>query len=314
MSIANVTWKFTISIDNHYLGQESEVQGNPLGLNIENHESVRNLARETGVDVVCHKKLSNREYVGIEVAEPPDSPRLIKLLQIIEDRYGYKPWPHAVFDMRQRDRFFGVQRLRTFSKKEIDAAEYLSFGLTTSLGHAVFRTEEQFYQNQYVTDKVANLKRDPAMGCLSPFQALVVMPKMREMLLRQGLIGLDVDDEVLGSKGRLFKLGSTINLPRTLTRIVNMHGEDVDPDEWKITTIHGGTEDHIYDDGHRPCIIRYRRDEFEKVTPFDVAMKHEAIGNHKQGAYRGLIVSQKFRQVLKDLKVRGTHYFPIQLE
>ena len=303
-------WKFTIRAEIF----SKTIDASPLGITLSSLEEVRGIAN----DLLCEIKVANpnSEYQTerIEVAEPQSSPRLRNLLEIIEKRYGLKPWPHAVFDMRQRDKFFGVQRIREFTKREIDSCEYLSFGLTNSLGHAVFRTDEQFAADQYVTDKVANLKKDPAMGCLSPFQALVVMPKMRELLLGESLIGLDVNDEVFGSKGRLFKMGSSIILPRTLTRIVNMHGEDVDPDVWNVTTIHGGTEDHIYDDGHRPCIIRYRREEFEKVAPFDVAMAYEFIGNHKQGAYRGLIVSQKFRQLLKKLKVRGAHYFPIQLE
>lgn len=277
-------------------------------------EGIQRIASEIDYEI----KISNRETEfrteRIEINEPCDSNTLEKLFDIIHQRYGLVPWPNAVFDMRQRDKFFGVQRIREFTKKEIDSCEYLSFGLTHSLGHAVFRTDEQFAADQYVADKVANLKKDPAMGCLSPFQALVVMPKMRELLLGEDLVGLAVNDEVTGSNGKLFKLGSSIILPRTLTRIVNMHGEDVDPDVWKVTTIHGGTEDHIYDDGHRPCIIRYRREEFEALGPFDVAMTYEHIGNHKQGAYRGPIVSQKFRQLLKKMKVRGTHYFPIQIE
>jgi hypothetical protein len=314
MANYGITIRFKITIENHDLGSGGKVEGYPLGLKIENHEAVRQLASLSGFEVVSHSKPSNREYVGIEVYEPHNSSRLAKLLQILEERYGFKPWPHAVFDMRQRDRFFGVERIRTFSKKEIDQCEYLAFGLVYSLGHAVFRTEEQFAADQYITDKVANLKKDPAMGCLSPFQALVVMPQMRDILLKANLVGLDVDEEVIGSKGRLFKLGSSIILPKTLTRIVNGQGEDVDPDVWKVTTIHGGTEDHIYDDGHRPCILRYRRAEFEQHAPFDVAMTYEFIGNHKQGAYRGLIVSQKFRQLLRSLQVRGTYFSPILLE
>jgi hypothetical protein len=137
---------------------------------------------------------------------------------------------------------------------------------------------------------------------------------MREELIKKNLTGLNVDQEVIGSNGNLFKLGSQIILPRTLTRLVNGQGEDVDPDVWKVTTIYGGTEDHLYDDGHRPCILRYRKKDFERIGLFDIAMRYEFIGNHKQGAYRGLIVSQHFRQVMKELKVRGTHYYPVQLE
>lgn len=310
----NVEWKFSIRVENPIVGSHSQAFGSAIGINMSCHNDVYQIAEKFFYQVNEANRTEGRWYAWIDVCEPMGSPRLAELLRMLEECHGFKPWPHTVFDMRQRDRYFGVQRIRTFSKKEIDQCEYLAFGLVYSLGHAVFRTEEQFAADQYITDKVANLKKDPAMGCLSPFQALVVMPQMRDILLKANLVGLDVDEEVIGSKGRLFKLGSSIILPKTLTRIVNGQGEDVDPDVWKVTTIHGGTEDHIYDDGHRPCILRYRRAEFEQHAPFDVAMTYEFIGNHKQGAYRGLIVSQKFRQLLKYLKVRGTYFSPIQLE
>jgi len=309
-----VEWKFKVRVENPILGSHTNAYGSAVGLNMSSHDDVYQIGKQLDYQVNEANKTEGRWYAWIDITESPESPRLAKLLEILENRHGFKPWPHTVFDMRQRDKFFGVERKRVFSKKEIDQCEYLAFGLMYSLGHAVYRTEEQFASEQYVTDKVANLKKDTAMGCLSPFQALVVMPKMREILLKEDLVGLDVNDEVIGSKGKLFKLGSSVILPRTLTRIVNGQGEDVDPDVWKVTTIHGGTEDHIYDDGHRPCILRYRKSEFEALAPFDVAMTYEFIGNHKQGAYRGMIVSQKFRQLLKQLKVRGTYFSPIHIE
>jgi len=160
----NVEWKFAVRVENPILGSRSQAYGSAIGLNMSCHEDVYQIAKELEYQVKEANKTEGRWYAWIDVSEHPDSPRLTRLLQILEERYGYKPWPHAVFDMRQRDRFFGVQKIRTFSRKEIGQCEFLAFGLTHSLGHAVFRTEEQFAEDQYVADKVANLKKDPAMG------------------------------------------------------------------------------------------------------------------------------------------------------
>lgn len=250
----------------------------------------------------------------IEIWEPPDSPCLTKLLQIIEDRYGFKPWPHAVFDVSQSDKYFGVQRLRTFSKKEIDDAEYLCYSPLGSVGHAAFREEGLFERDQYIVQNFKKLKKPVDIGLLQPFHGIAVTTGMKELLEEQNLIGLDLSKEVIGSQGNLWGFGSSIILPRSLTRLVNGQGRDVDPDVWKVTTIHGGTEEHLFDDGCRPYILRYKREEITGLEPFDVAGIYEFTGNHKHGAYRGSIVSQRFSQVLKELGVKRSYYVPVALE
>ena len=68
------------------------------------------------------------------------------------------------------------------------------------------------------------------------------------------------------------------------------------------------------DDGYKPVQERLARGEFEELAPFDVGMTRKLIGNHRRGAYRGLIVSQRFRRLLRELKVRATNHLPVILE
>jgi hypothetical protein len=314
MQSGNVIWNFKITIDNHDIGGSSNLRGYTLGLNVENHNAVRAIAEEAGFQVVCHQKPLCREYVGIEVAEAPDSPRLIRLLEILKNRYGYKPWPHAVFDTSQSDKYFGVQRLRSFSKKEIDDAKYLSYSPLGSVGHAAFREEDLFERDQYIVQNFKKLKKPVDIGLLQPFHGIAVTTGMKELLEKQNLIGLDLSKEVIGSQANLWGFGSSINLPRSLTRLVNGQGRDVDPDVWKVTTVHGGTEDHLFDDGCRPFVLRYKREKITELEPFDVARTYEFTGNHKHGAYRGSVVSQRFHHVLKELGVKRSYYVPVALE
>jgi len=61
-------------------------------------------------------------------------------------------------------------------------------------------------------------------------------------------------------------------------------------------------------------MMRYRREEISDLAPFDVAMTYEFTGNHKRGAYRGMVVSQRFREVLKELGVKRSCYVPVSFE
>lgn len=314
MSSGKVIWSFKITVGNHEVDSIGDLNGYSLGLKLESHNAVYSIAEKTGFRVVCHKKPPNREYVGIEVAEAPDSPRLIKLLQVIENQYDFKPWPNAVFDVRQSDKYFGVQRLRTFSKKEIEGAKYLNYSPLGSVGHAAFRDDDLFECDQYVVQNFKKLKKSVDIGLLQPFHGIAVTTGMKKLLEEQNLIGLDLSKEVIGSQGNLWGLGSSIILPRSLTRLVNGQGRDVDPDVWKVTTIHGGTEEHLFDDGCRPFILRYKREEISELEPFDVAAIYEFTGNHKHGAYRGSVVSQRFRQVFKELGVKRSYYVPVALQ
>jgi hypothetical protein len=69
--MADIVIKFSISIEHQEVGATGPIFGYTLGLRIENHHSVRKLAGEAGFDIVCHNVYPGREYVGIEVVEPP---------------------------------------------------------------------------------------------------------------------------------------------------------------------------------------------------------------------------------------------------
>ena len=95
-------------------------------------------------------------------------------------------------------------------------------------------------------------------------------------------------------------------MPPALNPLINEAGGVVIPNtEWWC----------FHDDGGRtPEVLRYRAEEVKALGDFDIAMTYERVGYHKSTAYRWCIVSQKFRQALKKLKVRAVTYVPVQLE
>ena len=308
--MAKITWRFSVRSSQPEIGVTGTLQGNSIGLELPTHDEVRRLAVDAGFETKGWiKKEENRENARIEVLEPADSPRMARILALIEEKYGFRANPNGVFDMSRSRELFGVQRVRKYSRSEMDGAEYLSFGMVRFIAHAAFRDQQQFAADSYVVRDFRKSAKTNLMGCLSPFHAIALNGDMKNRLEAYGLVGANFNDEVGGSCGELWKFGSSIVLPRCLTRLVNGQGRDVDhPDDWRIHT------EQLYDDGCRPVSIRYMRCDFQAIGRFDVAMQREFVGNHQAGAYRGCLVSQRFRRILKDLGIRGTHYVPVALE
>jgi hypothetical protein len=100
-------------------------------------------------------------------------------------------------------------------------------------------------------------------------------------------------------------LRSKVILPPPLNLLLGEHGHPVEPNtEWWCW----------WDDGARdPVTLRYERAKMEALGPFDIAMTNERVGQTEQGAYRQCIVSQRFREVMTRLKVRGVRYVPVEL-
>lgn len=69
-----------------------------------------------------------------------------------------------------------------------------------------------------------------------------------------------------------------------------------------------------WDDGGRePAVLRYQRAEVEALDAFDMAVTFERVGQTEQGAYRQCIVTQRFREVMMKLNVKGVDYVPVEL-
>ena len=66
------------------------------------------------------------------------------------------------------------------------------------------------------------------------------------------------------------------------------------------------------DKGHHPELT-YNKDEVEKLGAFDIAMTAERTGINKPCSSRYLVVSQRFREVLRELKVPAVYYTPVRL-
>jgi len=306
----SIIWRFGVRVSEFAIGASGPLEGRSIGIFLPTHDEVRKLAREAGFETMGWiNKEENTELVRIEVSEPDESPRLAKILHLIEEKYGFKPNPNGVCDTARSHELFGVERIRKFSKSEMDRAEYLSFGMLKVIAHAAYRDQEKFATDTYVVKEFRKSVNPVLIGALMPFHAIALNGDMKKRLEPYDIVGAEFGDEVLGSHGKLWKFGSSIILPRCLTRLVNGQGRDVDdPDDWQTNT------EQLYDDGCKPVVFRYRRSDFDKIGRFDLAMQNEIVGNHQAGAYRGCVVSQRFRRILREFGIKGTFFAPIDLE
>ena len=100
------------------------------------------------------------------------------------------------------------------------------------------------------------------------------------------------------------KLSSTFVALRSLLAIVKEAGHQVEPNsEWAC---------YLDDGGYQPHELKYRNEDLKRFQEVDIAMSYERTGVTKARAYRWCLVSQRFRQVMRQLKVSGTCSAPVR--
>ena len=276
------------------------------GINAANGEDVDEIGVKAGLEV------SGGE-VGrqIEIDLDEKDPRLLGLYEAIWEKYQLKPSPHQVLPVSERHLYFGVRRKVTWSKNEINASEWLCLQNTLLIAaDACCRTNEQLSREDYVAERDPRQRSAVQFGSLMPFTGLAVAEPLRSLLIAEELQGLHLPAVRFVSKAGgiikpLWALRSKVILPPPLNLLLGEHGHPVEPNtEWWCW----------WDDGARdPVTLRYERAEMEALGPFDIAMTNERVGQTEQGAYRQCIVSQRFREVMTRLKVRGVRYVPVEL-
>lgn len=237
-------------------------------------------------------------------------PRLGKLYEAILEMYNLKPSLTHCIPESQRSRFFGVTKKITWTRNEIDASELLWLRNSFHIGKHANATEEQLAREEYVAEVDSKQRTAVQFGSLMPFTALAVAEPLRSQLIGAGLKGLHLPPVVFVPETRrvckpLWALKSTVILPRPMNLLQGEQGNEVEPNtEWWCW----------WDDGGRdPAVLHYKRKEVDSVGAFDIAMTNERVGQTNQGAYRQCIVSQKFREVMTKLKVKGVDYVPVEL-
>jgi hypothetical protein len=240
---------------------------------------------------------------------PEDDPRLHWLIERINKSYGWKPSKWFNIPMEERSRYFGVRKNRQYSKKELEAEPFLHLHFAANaIARHCDGTAEQIESEVYVAvaDQFQTTKTQ--FGTLAPFVGLCVTEPLGRRLEGAGLKGLSFDPVVIlpadQVKKPLLKLSSAVIAPRSLLPIVNESGHQIEPNtEWAC---------YPDDGGYQPHEFKYRKEELKKFQEVDIAMSYERTGVSKARAYRWCIVSQRFRQVMAELKVRGTIYAPVR--
>lgn len=297
-----VFWEFSVS---YFTGADHGPTS--IGIDAKSAEDVHELGKLSGFDVTGWDR-NGQVSRKITVKEQEGSERLLKLLTAIECKYGFKPSSTRIVPGPERVRVFGLTKHREYSLDEIDAAELLHISLAEKM-IAEWRepTAEQVDEEVFAVEKRKQQTKVP-LGFISPFLAIAVNDALKSDLKRVGLLGLEFES-VINSE-HIWKLTSSIHMPRCQLPLVNGQGEVVEADEWP-----GKWSDKYYDDsGYEPPELRYNKPEVRQLGDFDIAITAERTGGYKKTSFRRLVVSQKFRTTLDELGVKGVRYTPVRIE
>lgn len=276
---------------------------------------VEQFGKASGLEVTARSDRNYGEMRSLKVQEPADSPKLKLLIQALYERYGIKPSKWFIVPKDLEDQYFGVRIEREFSDGQIDDSKYLRLIATQFQIGTHSRRERPEDETYYVkNDGKQGSKVD--FGFISPFPALGISNRLKEQIEAYNLKAIRFEPIVVRRKdGKaprkpLWKIASDITLPRSRCRYIDGNGQVKDPhDDWSYKW-----ECAYFDDaGHVPVALSYVRKEIEEIEPFDVAMTAEKVGNGPYIAFRYTIVSQRFRQMMNDLKVKGVGYHPVVL-
>ncbi len=275
------------------------------GIHAHTGEEVELIGRQAGLAVTGSD--AGRQ-IDVDMVE--DDPRLTAVYECIWDTFHLKPSRWHVVPRELRDTYFGVRKLVTWTKREIDACELLWLRNTQLIATHANATAEQLEREIYVAELDHRQRSATQFGSLMPFTALAVAEPLRSQLLAAELKGLHLPEVEFRPPNRkvikpLWGLKSSIILPKPLNLLQGEDGNAVEPNtEWWCW----------WDDGGRdPAVLRYKREELSALGPFDIAMTLERVGQTEQGAYRQCIVNQRFRETLARLKVKGVDYVPVEL-
>ncbi len=302
-------WIFSIS---YYRG-ESIAEPNSIGIQLSTPSEVEEFADYLGIEIPGRndpKHLSR----GCRVEIWEDDPRLQTVVQRIESRYGWKPSKWFIIPMEERSRCFGVRKHRHYSKSELDSAAYLMLLADKVIAKHRDGTAEQIDAEVYVAAAGQYQLSKTQFGMLMPFWAQCVTETLGRQLQDAGLKGLSLEpvvfrqpDDVkkpVNVKKPLLKLSSNSIAPRSLLPLVNEVGERLEPNtKWAC---------YLDDGGYQPYEFKYRESDLKHFQSVDIAMSYERTGVTKARAFRWCLVSQKFRRVLTELKVKGVQYAPVR--
>ena len=234
---------------------------------------------------------------------PENDPHILEAFALLQEA-GWEPFFGEFVPPRVKDSRFWVRRLRYYDKRDFDEPEYLTIHRWGNW-HRIF--EYDGVDGNLFKGKVAKAKWNSRYGITNnPRSPSFVNDELKGELEAAKLIGLTflpvLWDQPEKAKGKFWQLTSNITMPRCLLPILNV------PETQQPWT--------TYDDGgHFPQELVFRRSQVEAIEPFDVALTspEEEIHCGPNSWTRTLVVSQRFRQVIKKLKLTTAELIPARL-
>ncbi|MBE0544598.1 MAG: hypothetical protein IH623_24935 [Verrucomicrobia bacterium] len=218
-------------------------------------------------------------------------------------------------------RYFYVRVFREYDEKDVRDLHFV--GVHCSREIADTQHPIQTDDERYLAKADKRLKARWDYGNLGTLPAYAMTTRLKELLEREGMKGFRPRPVLFDKPGKaakeLWQPWSDVVMPRCLLPLVDNLGEPTtqdgleDPIEYKDRPRYAGRAVH-YDAGpYIPEELCYSAAEVAAFGEFDIAIARERVGNAKGVAFRPLIISQRFRQVLKREKLPGMQYKPVRL-
>lgn len=253
---------------------------------------------------------------------PVEHPKLPEVLRIIRDETGRIPIPHRIMRHNGENmKYFYVRVFREYEERDVRDLPYVVVHCKRRIGDS--RDPLQTDDEQYLAKANNRLKAHWKYGSLGFHTAYAMSRRLKELLEQEPMRGflphLVLFDKPEKAAKELWQPWSEVVMPPCLLPLVDNLGEPTtsdglaDPIEYTDRPRYPGRGVHYEGGPYIPEELCYSATEVAALGEFDVAIARERVGNFKRGAFRPLIISQRFRKVLKQEKLSGMQYNPVRL-
>ena len=192
-----------------------------------------------------------------------------------------------------------------YSKNDIDTAKLLSVSSDTHIADLADHPSPDIIS----VKGNAKLKSPKSIGQIFAFPAALAVNSGTKHLFEQAdLNGVGFSSvSIVGRRPEhqdIWMIDPKVILPPSPMSLKNPRGEAFDGDF--STGCH-------YRQPFPNIELSYFRDALEAIDTFDVAGTYELIGNYPGGLFRHIVVSQEFRRLINESKIRGLRYTPVRL-
>lgn len=237
--------------------------------------------------------------------------RIIEVMQIVLKMEGKRPKPWGLTITEWSEGYYFQNLRREYSSGDLDKAPYLALRGQGKRWLAKMVLREDFGPIKVV----ANKKLDDPMPYGDLYYPVYAMnTRLTEELARRKLRGftakeIEIQDRRPGHQ-TIWQPWSTIAMPRCCLPVVSSWGEPCESIGIESTNHRGW---HYECGPYQPEELVFLRTEVAPLGDFDIAVCQEYLGAGYM-RFPTLVVSQRFRQVLRELKVPGVAYAPVWLK